>query len=462
MNLSARHQSQDCYALPIGEIFLLYNPHTRSSALVNGVALRLLRRTLIQPDSPPHLPKDLATLATNLAAPALALPDPAKHPIRPKFLGIIPTRACNNRCRYCDFGASAGPHQTMDLGLAGAAVTWYVDFLNRARLELLEVHFFGGEPLLAREVVETVIHRGRLLADRYGLYSHFEVSTNGVFESDYAVFVGDYFDAVVLSFDGFREIHDRHRPMDHRRGSFEAVLKTARLLSASPTELCLRCCVSSENVERLAEIAVWFCREFQPAAVNFEPLSATPESLAAGLEVPDPYAFARHFSLAKKVLIEHGVKPVYAATEGEGSRTSFCPVGNDTLIVSPDGRISSCYLPQKKWQEHNLDMDVGRITQDGRVVIDDKSILRLRQLVEVKPRCANCFCRWSCAGGCHVSHTYPGSSLSYDKFCLQTRILTACKLLEEMGQRDRAEKLLADQQAMESLACQKSDRIVEV
>jgi len=347
----------------------------------------------------------------------------------------------------------------MSLSMAGAAVTWYAHFLRQSEQQRMEIHFFGGEPFVARDVVETVIHRSRAMAARHNLEPHFEVSTNGVFEADYARFVGDYFHAVVLSFDGFQEIHDRHRPIDTLRGSFDAVRQSALLLSESPTELCLRCCVSSFNVEQLEEIADWFCREFQPAAINFEPLSANPQSQAAGLRPPDPYEFVQNYTQARKTVLNYGIKPVYAATEGDAMRTSFCPVGKDTLIVSPDGRISSCYLPQSIWREHGLDMDVGRIDQNGLVTIDQTAISRLRHLVTDKPRCTNCFCRWTCAGGCHVSHTYPGSSLHYEDFCIQTRLLTACKLLEEMGQEQVAESLLADKVAMETLALQTSDRI---
>ncbi len=449
----------ELFALPIGNVFLLHNPLLQVSSLVNGPALDLLRQWLCGSMSLQSLPHDLSELAALFTETPPPRPNIKKRPLHPQFLGIIPTRACNITCRYCDFGAGKEKHRTMELSMAGAAVTWYADFLRQSGQELMEIHFFGGEPFVARELVETVIHRGRHLAAKHNLIPHFEVSTNGVFAPEYAKFVGDYFDAVVLSFDGFREMHDRHRPIDRQRGSFDAVRQSALLLAETPTELCLRCCVSSDNVLHLEEIALWFCREFQPAAVNFEPLSPNPESLAAGLSPPDPYTFAHNYSRAKKVMLQYGIKPVYAATEHDEIRASFCPVGKDTLIVSPDGRISSCYLPQSAWRERGLDLDVGRIAEDGKVIIDNDALLRLRHLVEDKPRCTNCFCRWRCSGGCHVSHTYPGCSLRYEDFCLQTRLLTACKLLEEMGQGQRAENLLASQAAMEALAMQPSDRI---
>lgn len=454
-----RADGPEIFALPVRDAVLVYSPLQQVSALVNKSAFELLRQALADSVEMKALPEDLAGLADLLKNEPVIRCDNAQGPLKPMFLGFIPTRACNIACGYCDFGSGRSNHQTLDPKLAGAAVKWYADFLRESGESLMEIHFFGGEPFVAREVVETIVHMGRALAGRHGLVPHFEVSTNGVFERDYSVFVGDYFDAVVLSFDGFGEFHDRHRPINANRGSFDHVCQTASALGKSPTELCLRCCVSAENVGQLEEIGDWFSRTFQPSAINFETMAANPKALAAGLSPPDPYVFARHCHRARHVVSQYGINAVYAATESETARTTFCPVGNDTLIVVPGGRISSCYLPRSVWLEHGLDLDVGRIDPSGEVAVNQDAIFRLRRLVADKPRCANCFCNRTCAGGCHVNNTWPGSSPEYGDFCIQTRILTACKLLDDLGQESKAGELLADRDAMERLALNASDRI---
>jgi uncharacterized protein len=441
------------FVLPVNEAFLVYSPLSGIASLLNAPALKALCRRMaaIAPDPAP--PAGLDELADSLIrAPA---PPSLEGPLDPLFLGLLPTRRCNCDCAYCDF--EAGEEAEMSSAMAEAALTWYAGFLKDAGHGHMEVHFFGGEPLIRRGVIETAVHRSRLLADRHGLSLHLEVSTNGIFNKEYARFVGDYFHAVVLSLDGFRDIHDRHRPVGAGRGSFSSARRTASLLAQTPTELCLRCCVSNLNIQRLAEIAAWFCEEFQPSVINFEPLTDNAKSRAAGLSPPDPYAFAGQFAKARAVAARYGIRAVYAAAEGEPSQTSFCPVGKDALIVSPDGRVSSCYLPRKAWVERGLDMDVGRLSgHDLRV--DPDAIARLRGLVRDKPRCERCFCQWVCSGGCHVHHSYPGSSLAYEPFCIQTRLLSACRLLEDMNLPHVAEALLADKKAMKALALQASDR----
>jgi uncharacterized protein len=449
------------FVLPVNEAFLVHNPLDGIASLLNASALKALRRRMATTVQDPSLSAELAGLA-DLLLRAPAGPPSLEGPLNPLFLGLLTTRRCNCNCVYCDFEAGKEAASEMSPAAAVAALTWYADFLKDAGLGHMEVHFFGGEPLVSREVIETAVHRSRLLVDRHGMSLHLEVSTNGIFGEEYARFVGDYFHAVVLSLDGFREIHDRHRPVSAGRGSFSSARQTASLLSQSPTELCLRCCVSNLNIDRLEEIAAWFCEEFQPSVINFEPLTNNPKAATAGLLPPNPYVFAERFAKARAVAARYGIKAVYAATEGEPSHTSFCPVGKDALIVSPDGRVSSCYLPRKAWVERGLDMEVGRLLEreagPGGIQVDPEAIARLRGLARDKPRCKRCFCQWVCSGGCHVHHSYPGSSLAYEPFCIQTRLLSACRLLEDMNLSHVADTLLADPKAMEALALHPSDR----
>ena len=193
--------------------------------------------------------------------------------------------------------------------------------------------------------------------------------------------------------------------------------------------------MTQESVAHLEETVHWFCEAFRPNVINVETLQPTAESDAAGLAPPDPYDFALHCLGAMRAAREHGVALTYSAAETERPRETFCPLGRDAVIVSPDGTISGCYLLAEEWRRRGLDLDVGRIDDGGRVFIDPVAVERLRSLVADKPpRCAGCFCRSWCAGGCHVN---PPT----EAFCIQTRIITACTLLETLGAHDAAQCL---------------------
>jgi len=390
-------------------------------------------------------------------------PLPRRGPLKPAFLGLIPTRDCNLACRYCGFLPPGESREVMDLRLACDAVDWYLNLVARDGEEgPAEVHFFGGEPFCATEVVDLVYHRARLRAAELGCAVRFETATNGVFDEVRCRWIADSLDDVILSLDGPADVQDRQRPRRGGQGTFETVARSARILSEGRAELSLRACVTADTVDRLPEIAAWFCQEFRPVAVCFEPVQPTAEAQAAGLLAPDPWVFAREFVAAARVLEDFGVQAIYAAADIGARRVSFCPIGRDVAIVSPDGTISACYLLRQEWEQRGLDLVMGRF-ESGSVHLSEEAIAGVRELnVWNKPFCQRCFCKWHCAGGCHVNNILPAAPGEYGRLCIQTRIIALCNILKSMGQAGLAESLVHDGSALAVAVQQPSDRIADV
>ncbi|MBN1542626.1 radical SAM protein [candidate division KSB1 bacterium] len=439
------------YVLPIANRWLLHAPLHGITALVNSATIEALLHDKALPDG------SLQVLQ-NQEPPAA--PAPHTGPIQPEFLGIIPTRACNMRCIYCGFGAvKAQDGQTLDLKRAVLLVDWMADWLHQHQRTHFDIHFFGGEPFCAPDVVDTVVHRARMLAGAKGLRLRFEADTNGFFDADRCRLIGDYIDSVVMSFDGPEDIQNRHRPAKNGAASFPVVAANAWALSRMPVELCLRICVTQETVGRLAEISQWFCRQFHPDIIDYEPLRPTQESQEAGLMPPDPWSFARSYMQSAMAATEAGTRTIYAAAGIDRVRHSFCPVGRDTLILSPDGRLSACYLQQQEWRNKGLDLDLGRVEPAKGVNIQQASVERVRELTSHAPVCRTCFARWHCAGGCHVDNYEMRRDGERTPFCIQTRLIAACNLLNELGCQNELNHLLEDREQQEKLVLQRSDCI---
>lgn len=447
---------QDVFLLPVPGGWMVHAPLRQVTALINRAGAARLIDQRFSAGS-----EEWRELCARLTFGSPSPPRPPAGALAPQYLGLVTTRACNLACRYCGFAATPGA-PGMAPQLAVSAVDWMAERMEALGRERLEVHFFGGEPSVSWGVVEIAVHRARAIADARGLRPRFEIATNGVMDDRRVSFLGDHFHTVVLSFDGPREVHDLHRPAAGGRGSFDAVARTAHRISDSEADLCLRACVTAASVRSLPEIAEWFCEDFRPWAISFESLQPTPGSAAAGLSPPDPFEFAAFFLQAHRAAAERGVPAIYAAALAEEPRYSFCPVGNDSLIVLPDGRVCGCYLPDAEWRAQGLDLELGRFTPAGELFLDEAAVARLRGLVEDRPRCRGCFCRWSCAGGCHVHHSPPGCPREYDGFCLQTRLITAALLLAEMGRDDLAEELLTERACADRLARQASDRLEDL
>ncbi len=387
---------------------------------------------------------------------------PRQGPLEPLFLGLLPTRDCNLACEYCGFLPEDEAGKLMDLELARSAIAWYLDLVKGSGASAAEIHFFGGEPFVAPEIVDFAVHFARLKAAELGCTVRFEVTTNGAFDENRCRWVADTLDSVILSLDGPQATHDRNRHRKDGRGSFATVARSAEILSQGAAGLSIRVCVTADMVTDLPEIAAWLCKEYRATYVCFEPVSPTPNSRAADLKPPDPWTFARSFVQAATVLEAYGVEAVYAAADIRAKRVSFCPVGQDVAIVSPDGLISSCYLLQQDWETEGLDLRLGQF-ENGSAVLDDQAVENVRALnVDNKPFCSACFCKWHCCGGCHVSHKLPATSEgAYTRLCIQTRILALRNILEAMERRDLVSLLFDNPEALETMVWQKSDALLE-
>jgi uncharacterized protein len=445
----------DVFSVPIGDRRLVYAPLHRLAALVDRHGAEQIRAGL-QTEAPAH--EAVAPILERLRSAGSAPPKRREGPLEdPLFLGLIPTRGCHLGCRYCDFPASPSGNPVMGLRLARETIDAYLDLLSSSGRDRGEVHFFGGEPFDAEEVVHFAVEYASARAAELGIAVRFEVTTNGAYSAGRCEWIADHFDSVVLSLDGPPDIQDRHRPTLTGRGSSGVVQRSARILSDGSCELILRACVTQETVGRMEEIAIWMSHGFVPGAVCFETLIPTPRSDAAGLGPPDPWSFARGFLLAARILASAGIAAAMSTADTGSCRAYLCPVGRDALIVSPDGGIDGCYLPRDSWR--GLDLSLGSV-RAGRLDVDAEALQRVRgNSVLDKPLCADCLCRYHCAGGCSVGHITDRPPGEYDATCIQTRLVTIGRLLDQLGCQETVDEWLADKPALEASALQASDRL---
>lgn len=151
------------------------------------------------------------------------------------------TDRCNMRCKYCAFsGAYHGQRvhgvDSMSLDTALRAID---QFIARAGSTLrdsekkLAITFYGGEPLLAFDLIKDILHQVHHV--RYprlsGRLTH-AITTNGTLLSEEQLqLLSQYGVSLKISIDGPRDFHDRNRVYPDGSGTFDAVLrslKTAR------------------------------------------------------------------------------------------------------------------------------------------------------------------------------------------------------------------------------------------
>jgi uncharacterized protein len=422
----------DLFSIPILDKFLFYAPLHHYAAILEKEELNLLYLSLAKEanDGDPNIP-------SWVKSPDCKTPVVPIGPItNPLFLGLITTRDCNMRCRYCDFSNAPEIGKVLSFELAKVAIDAYLDLLGQSGMKIGEVQFFGGEPFYRNRAVEFSVSYARQAAARKGIELRFEATTNGMFDEKRCEWIAENLDTVVLSFDGKADIQDTQRPLLNGRNSYGRVFRNAKILSEGSTDLIVRVCITDRSVHQLLETAQWLASEFNTSAICFEPMTAGELAEANELRSPDPFCFARNFLTAEEFLEQYGIPAITSGTGIEQIQYSVCPLGKDALLVSPEGRLNGCYLLEKDWERAGLDLNFGQVDLiRGCFQIDQSQVESIRTLAAKRsPLCEACYCKYHCAGGCHVNHRTAREGREYDSLCIQTRLITAGKLLKRIRQ----------------------------
>ena len=272
---------------------------------------------------------------------------------------LMPTEACNFRCVYC---YEEFRHKTM----LPHVVRGVKRLLERRAPDLgsLSMSWFGGEPLLARRVVEDVMLFARALAAQHPRLSvRSDMTTNGwlltepVFARLLELGVAEY----QITFDGTRAFHDRKRIRADGKGSFDRIwanLLALRAVSA-PFSITVRLHLSRENVSCIDEFLDQYRAAFQ-ADPRFELFIRG----LARLGGPNDESLPVFGDVEGKAVIEEArdrarARGLKLLKPGPSDSICYAARGN-SFVIRADGRLNKCTVALE-----NPGNQVGRIHEDG-------------------------------------------------------------------------------------------------
>jgi uncharacterized protein len=303
-------------------------------------------------------------------------------------LTILPTEKCNFRCTYCyeDFAIGRMKRPVID------GIKRLVD--ARAReLGELSLSWFGGEPLLALQVILEISAYCRELSAECGFAFEGGLTTNGYLLTPDVLqsLVENYQNFFQISLDGWGEVHDSTRRRADGRGTFDRIWNNLLLArdSALDFEILLRVHVTDSNYPSLMELCRRIHVEFAsdrrfrldfqdvrdlggdggegvvPVGPDqFKAMVATLRALAAGKdEVPATSELAVAAPVAKGE--SAGGRRAYEIDKGE---PYICYAAKPNhFLIRADGRVGKCTVALNS--ESN---SIGTIGPDGTIRINQK------------------------------------------------------------------------------------------
>lgn len=164
--------------------------------------------------------------SVSLVAPKIAPTKETPHDQGLRHLVLTVTDGCNLRCQYCYLEKET---RFMKASTALTAIEYFLARSDDNHQPIIS--FYGGEPLLAKELVREVVQSARCLPG--GDRVLFVIDTNAtLLDVSLVEWLAKEGIHLQVSLDGPREIHDRHRIDGEGQPSFDRVMSGLDLLLA--------------------------------------------------------------------------------------------------------------------------------------------------------------------------------------------------------------------------------------
>ncbi|MCW8132674.1 MAG: radical SAM protein [Planctomycetota bacterium] len=330
-------------------------------------------------------------------------------------LTLVLTHACNLGCPYCYMGKKFG--RRMPEEIAERSLRWTFDRLHAG--DDLQIGYFGGEPLMAWDLLQKYHLRAMELAKEKGLRKLVGAMTTNATLLDEAKM--DWLEAhgvvVAVSLDGIRKTHDATRPFVNGKSSFEATLRGLQVaLKRAPLTEVL-CVIDPATVEHMAESARFILDQgVRVLSLSLNYAADWDEHSIAVYErelekVGDE--FERRFRAGEDVYIASIDSKIRGRLKGGLKECDRCSFGVGEVAVAPSGNMYPC--ERLVGEDNDPKWVIGQIAQG----VDQPKLSAInRRRVTLDPTCQACAIKDRCMNTCGCSNAFssgdaavPGAAL---------------------------------------------------
>ena len=341
---------------------------------------------------------------------------------------------CNLRCEYCFAGQGnyKGRTEYMSFGVAKAAVDFLIS--NSGNRKILEMDFFGGEPLMNLSVVKKTVDYAKEQGKKHNKKFLFTLTTNGVLlNEETAKYLNEEMENVVLSIDGRREVHDGVRKTVNGKGSYDVIIENIKnfVKMRGDKHYYVRGTFTKKNLDFANDVL--YLADEGLTEISLEPV-VTDENSPLYIGEKDVPAVAEEY---RRLAREY--KRRYAAGERLFNffhfqidltggpclkkRVSACGAGNEYVAVTPSGDIYPCHQ-----FAGNPETRMGSVL-DGTFDIQAQKKYKECNVLN-KEECSRCWAKYYCSGGCAANAYIYNEDINkpYKMACLLEKKRLECAL----------------------------------
>ena len=182
--------------------------------------------------------------------------------------------ACNMNCDYCFFLHKERLYPGSSFRMTDEVLELYISqYIEAQQVPEVTITWQGGEPtMMGLDFFRRSVDCARKFAPS-GMRVEHTIQTNGMLlDEEWCEFLRENDFLVGLSMDGPRELHDRYRHDKRGGGSFDRVMRAARLMQENQVEFNILCTVNAANAGHPLETYRFFRDELGVNWIQFIPI----------------------------------------------------------------------------------------------------------------------------------------------------------------------------------------------
>lgn len=291
---------------------------------------------------------------------------------------ILTTTDCNARCPYCyEKGIKK---QTMDDSTARDVAEF---ILRSKRTGRINLHWFGGEPLVNQRAIDTICG---VLQENHVLYSSFMVTNGYLIDTAGIDKIKNAWkmNRVQITLDGTEEIYNATKAYIHKGVSgFKKVVDNIWMLCESGIRVTLRLNLSDENYEDILALIDFISTEFdefrgKTLGMYCHPLFDSSGEIHHVYEGEKTRMVYERLTNIHKRLVELGFASGYDVQKMKYHRCMAD--GHSSVVITPSGMLTLC--------EHCIEDHIIGTVWDNKCDADE--ICRWGDMLKFK-ECKSCF-----------------------------------------------------------------------
>ncbi len=311
------------------------------------------------------------------------------------ILTITPTTNCNMKCIYCYEANNKILSSTMTKEIQDAIVEFVKKKIKN--LSILSVVWYGGEPLLEKEIIYYLSREFIKLSELYHVQYSASMITNGVL-LDYStsVFLKEQCRVkyVQITIDGLKEYHDKRRIMKDGSRSFDVIMDNIDKIK-DILKVTIRVNVDQNNLNHIENFVYFLMNDKKIGnSVNLYFDKVNDYTAAYNCDISSFIGQKDLNSLLKKIysnIVYNGNNNLISLESYISPKIKNCGATNiNNYIIDSDGYIYKCLtLVGVK------EAAIGKITEEIDVIKHKKWVFH-----ELDTKCKVCKQRPLCQGGC--------------------------------------------------------------